>query len=304
MRFVLCVLCFVLCLPLTALGFDKGPRVKIVFVSAGGKWCPPCNLAKEHTVPALKKMGFGVRLYDSDKLDASLLNVDQLPTFIVHVDDRDQEAGRIVGQSEIVNGRNATLGQIVSIVHSWGILTPTPQPDSISTQAAAPTPVAREPPKLLQQPGRPGPPAATSTSPPLADSRPGVRGQGSSVRGQAFDLVATLRTYLAVRGDAHSSLAWSFPDEADIVVNDSLTIHRPKNFAAECDFRGDSLTITFCDPLKASGSKAGIKADAEIPRVVIRGNVVSAPDVPIKKFGLDLFHDEFRFVIERNPFEE
>lgn len=261
------ILQFAICHSIAKSAEGGQPTIKIVIATAD--WCTPCRVAKEHTTPALKKLGYGVREADADKVDVTLWQVTDLPTFILHCDD--VEIGRVVGQQVIGrDGRNDTLAQIVAIV------------DKI-------TPVARS---QLAAPGRPSKDQSAEGGQPTRPTRP-------------FDLVARLRGYVgSAKPISHSSVSWQFEEELSIAIGDGVTITRPKLFQAEFDFSADgSLQIVFARPLVAHGSKAGIPGEADISRVVIRGNVVSAPGVPVKVLGLDLFHKDWQIEIKQDPFE-
>lgn len=237
----------------------------IQIVVATAAWCPPCRTAKQHTLPQLKKLGYEFKEADADKIDVTLWDVKDLPTFLIHRDG--VEIGRVIGQQPAgVDGRNATLAEIVAIVNR-----------------AAPKPIAGESPAtgLQRQPARDG-----------------------KLNPVPFDLVAMLRSKLGVKPVSHSSIAWQFDEPAEVTLGEGVTITRPKTLAAEFDFKADgSLEIVFADPLVAHGSKAGVPGDAEISKLVIRGNVVSAPGVPVRVLGIDLFHKDWSIEIKQNPFE-
>ena len=115
------------------------------------------------------------------------------------------------------------------------------------------------------------------------------------------DLVAQLRRFLGTtKPRSHSSLGWQFEEPLDIPLDAKTRITRPKQLFAEFDFRDDTLTVTFAEPLpQAHVIKAGATLSVDIPRVTIKGNVVTATaDVA---FGIK---KDFQFTITQSPFDE
>jgi len=117
----------------------------------------------------------------------------------------------------------------------------------------------------------------------------------------APDLVAQLRRFLGTtKPRSHSSIAWQFEEPLDVTLDPKTKITRPKHLAAEFDFHDDVLTITFADPLpQAHVVKAGATLSVDVPRVTIKGNVVTATaDVA---FGIQ---KDFQFTVTQSPFDD
>lgn len=115
------------------------------------------------------------------------------------------------------------------------------------------------------------------------------------------DIVAQLRRFLGTtKPRSHSSIAWQFEEPLDITLDPKTRLTRPKQLFAEFDFNADTLTITFAEPLpQAHVVKAGATLSVDVPRVTIKGNVVTATaDVA---FGIQ---KDFEFTITKSPFDE
>lgn len=140
----------------------------------------------------------------------------------------------------------------------------------------------------------------SATQPPSAQSQSGKSAQPPNATPPP-DLVAQLRRFLGTKKTkSHSSIAWSFEEPLDIILDAKTKITRPKHVAAEVDFDGDVLTLTFAEPLpQAHVLKAGATISVDIPRITIRKNVVTATaDVA---FGLQ---KDFEFVLTQSPFDD
>ncbi len=213
----------------------------------------------------------GAKKFTIPAIAALGVNVEQL--------DYDRDADKCPGEVTdvptwfVIGADGRVLDVIVGHVHQHTILKKFPGFDGrhiIDRGAAASSPARQEP-----RPPGPGPPAP--------------------------DVVAQLRRFLGTnKPRSHSSIAWQFEESLDIVLDPKTKLTRPKHLAAEFDFRDDVLVVTFAEPLpQAHVVKAGATLSVDVPRVTIKGNVVTATaDVA---FGIQ---KDFEFTITKSPFDE